>query len=162
MRSRLGRCSIRFIALAFYGFIACFNSKAPARRTFHWADILPDLKIPRVAGRRRKTRAQRRRSEFFIKVKLSRQTEETTHTDGRLFAFLIQIKIARLSEIPPPPNPPYLPTLGRPCKTAGSLWMRVDPARCPRHVIKACQLTAGLCVFGFSSPADTLTFRSFF
>lgn len=48
--SRLGRCSIRFIALAFYGFIACFNSKAPARRTFHWADILPDLKIPRVAA----------------------------------------------------------------------------------------------------------------
>lgn len=73
--------SIRFNALAFYGFVGSFNSKAPARRTFHWSDISPDLKIPRVAGRRRNTRAQRRRSDFFIKVKLSRQTDETTHSD---------------------------------------------------------------------------------
>lgn len=74
--------SVRFIALAFYGFVASFTGKAPARRTFHWSDILPDLKIPRVAGCRRNTRAQWRWSEFFIKVKLSRQTDEATHSDN--------------------------------------------------------------------------------
>lgn len=83
VRKRAGPVrSIRFITLAFYGLAGSFNSKAPARRTFHWSDILPDLKIPRVAGRRPNTRAQWRRPEFFfIKVKLSRQTDETTHSD---------------------------------------------------------------------------------